>query len=130
MTRFPLQAMKPKKKVNPETILTRSLRGVLKTFRVWHWKQHQGLGSVPGISDVIGIRTVDVEDLVRAGQRKVGVFFACEIKMPGRKPSDVQQAFLDNVLDAGGIAFVACCPEDLLKGLGIKVGWKTEKGGR
>lgn len=55
-----------------------------------------GLG--PGTSDLIGWRTLSVE-----GQF-VAQIVAIELKVPGRKPTENQQRFLDAVVAAGGLA--------------------------
>jgi hypothetical protein len=41
------------------------------------------------------------------GQMRDGRFLACEVKRPGEKPTDDQQAFLDRVNKAGGVGFCA-----------------------
>lgn len=49
-----------------------------------------------GIADVIGVYR--------------GIFVAIEVKRPGKKPTELQSAFLDKVRQKGGIAFV--CDDD------------------
>lgn len=56
-----------------------------------------------GIADVLGIRKRD------------GRFIAVEVKQPGKKPSDDQEIFLDQVRRKGGIAIVATSIDDILK---------------
>ena len=61
-------------------------------------------GLCPGSSDLIGFRTVVITpDMV--GQR-IAIFTAVEVKDRG-KPTDQQQAFINLVQQAGGLAGVA-----------------------
>lgn len=53
-----------------------------------------------GFSDIAGIYN--------------GRFLAIEVKQPGKKPTAVQQAFLDAVTAAGGVAFVAHSLDDVM----------------
>ena len=119
--------MKPKPQTEKE--ITASIRTLLKAFGIFHWKVWQGLGSEKGVSDIIGMKTVKVEDLVKAGVKKVGIFTAIEAKRgdavdcPYRcnhKICGEQAAFLDAVLIKGGIAIVARSVEDVFEGLGIE----------
>lgn len=89
-----------------EAALTRSIRQVLKTLGIFHWKQHQGLGSTPGVPDIIGIWN--------------GKMLGIEIKTARGKVSERQQAFIDRINSAGGLAFVARSVEDVIKGLGVQ----------
>ena len=50
-----------------------------------------------GQSDIVGILP----------GRGDGKFLAIEVKRPGGQPTPEQQAFLDRITEAGGIAFVA-----------------------
>ena len=98
-------------KTTPEGAVTRAIRDVLKLAGILHWKQHQGLGSTPGVSDIIGIYQ--------------GRFLAIEVKAPGKrvKPMSRQQGFLDNVHLHGGIAIEADSVEALVDGF-MKYGYK------
>ena len=60
-----------------------------------------------GIADILGVYK--------------GRFLAIEVKRPGLKPTADQQAFIDNVNEAGGIGFVAWFPEDVIKRLNLEV---------
>jgi len=55
---------------------------------------------VKGISDIIGV----LND---------GRFLAIEVKRPRGKPTKAQQFFIDQVNEAGGLAFVARSLEDV-----------------
>lgn len=75
-----------------EAEITKSVREYLKMKRIFHYKQWQGLGSLHGISDIIGILN--------------GKYLAIEVKRPGKSPSPKQQAFLDRVNSEGGIGII------------------------
>ena len=89
--------LKDRKKTEAE--ITQECRHYLKECRVWHYKQWQGLGSLHGISDIIGIYK--------------GRYLAIEIKRPGLSPTDKQQAFLERVYDEGGLAVCVHSWEEL-----------------
>lgn len=94
------------KKMTPEGMLTRSVRDLLHTFGIFHWKVFQALGSYLGVSDILGIYK--------------GKFLAIELKAPKGKPSLAQVDFLDRVRSEGGIAILAYSLEDVIKGLGLE----------
>jgi len=52
-----------------------------------------------------------ISDLI--GQMKDGRFLACEVKREGAKLMDHQRDFLNEVIENGGVAFVARCVEDV-----------------
>jgi hypothetical protein len=56
-----------------------------------------------GFSDIIGIYG--------------GRFLAIEVKVPGKQPTEAQQAFLDTVTAAGGVAFCAHSLDEVLAAL-------------
>lgn len=94
------------KKPTPEGMVTCSIRDLLKTIGVFHWKEFQTLGSFPGVSDIVGIYK--------------GRFLAIEVKAPKGKPSPAQVAFLDRIRQEGGIAILAYSIDDVIEGLGIQ----------
>ena len=61
--------------------------------------------SMPGIADVIGIL------------KPSGRMLAIEAKMPGNKPTEDQQNFLDLIDGSGGVAFVAWSLDDVISRL-------------
>lgn len=75
----------------------------MKALGIFHWKNHQGLGSVPGIADIPGIYK--------------GRPLAIEVKAPKGKLAEPQKAFLDNWTREGGLAIVAWSVDDVIKGL-------------
>lgn len=89
-----------------EHALTIGIRQLLNTQRIWHYKHWQGPMGEKGISDIIGCFK--------------GRFLAIEIKTENGKVSEYQQRFIDNVNEAGGLAFVARSIEDVIEHLGIK----------
>ena len=90
-----------------EADITKQIRDVLDLKGIWHWKQWQGPMSEPkGVSDILGCYK--------------GRMLAIEIKVPGRQLTSDQMVFIDNVITAGGIAFVAYSVEDVIRELGIK----------
>ena len=95
--------MKPKPQTEKE--ITASIRTLLKTFGIFHWKVWQGLGSQKGVSDIIGIHK--------------GKFLAIEVKTEKGKLNDNQEHFLRLVNKNGGIGFVARSAHDVFEGLGI-----------
>lgn len=115
--------MKPKPPT--EKIITANIKRFLKFIGFFHWKVWQGLGSAKGVSDIIGIKTYTIDELIkmemskshadvkRALNTKVGVFVAIEVKTAKGKLSDHQRNFLKSVQDAGGIAIMARKVEDV-----------------
>ncbi len=66
-------------------------------------KRHGFRASTPGVSDILGIYR--------------GIPIAIEVKRPGKKPTDLQVAFLQKFAAAGGIAICACSLEGVKKTL-------------
>lgn len=101
--------MKPKPFKSPdqsEAEITRAIRFFLKSQGVWHFKLHQGLGSTPGIPDIVGIWK--------------GKPLFIEIKTRKGKLSDVQATKIAEINQAGGLAFVARSIDDVIEALGIQ----------
>jgi hypothetical protein len=89
-----------------EAEITRAIRNILKTLGVWHYKVHQGLGSTPGIPDIIGIWN--------------GHLLAIEVKVAKGKLSPQQEVKLKEINQNGGIAFVARGIDDVINALGVQ----------
>jgi hypothetical protein len=89
-----------------EALLTRSVRSLLNAARIFHWKVWQGMGSVPGVPDILGVHK--------------GRMIAIELKAPKGTVSPAQQEFIDRINEAGGLAFVARSLDDVIKGLGLQ----------
>ena len=90
-----------------ESEIKTSIRRYLNLIGIWHYNQWQGQFSVQGISDLVGM----MPD---------GRYLAIEIKRPGEKPTDKQQAFLDEVNARKGVAFLATSVDDVIRELQIK----------
>ena len=99
------------KKLTPEGAATLAIRDVLRLSGILHWKQMQGLGSTPGVADIIGLYK--------------GRFLAIEVKAPGKtvKSGTPQDLFLQNIHLHGGIAIEADSVEALLAGF-ARYGYK------
>ena len=90
-----------------EKDITRQIRNVLKTFGIFHYKNHGGLGSAPGLPDITGCL-------------KDGRGFWIELKAPRGVTSPAQQDFIKRINQAGGIAFVARSIDDVIEGLNLQ----------
>lgn len=67
----------------------------------------------PGSADICGYISLEMPERGRCA-----VFLAIEVKADAKKqPTDLQQAYLDGVRQAGGCAFVARSVEDVVRGL-------------
>jgi hypothetical protein len=107
---------RPRKKTLPgsEKDITAQIRKYLKSMEILHWKEFQGLGCVPGISDIIGIYR--------------GCFLAIEVKALNGKATEAQTNFLADVNENGGRGIIARSVqdvEDLLTDID-----KTQEGGK
>lgn len=90
-----------------EKDITKQIRSVLKTFGIFHYKNHGGLGSAPGLPDITGC----LSD---------GRGFWIEVKTDRGVLSDHQKRFIDNINSAGGLAFVARDVETVIEKLGLQ----------
>lgn len=99
-----------KKPPTPEALLTKSIRQLLSSVGIFHWKVWQGMGSVPGVPDIIGIGSGPLKG------RMIGI----EIKSQKGVVSEYQKAFIDRINQAGGLAFVARSLDDVIEGLGLQ----------
>jgi Holliday junction resolvase len=86
-----------------EKDITREIRGYLRIKGVWHFKVHQGLGSAPGVADIIGCHK--------------GRMLCIEVKTDKGRLSPHQEVFLEKVKQEGGLAFVARSVEDVIQNL-------------
>ena len=89
-----------------EAQITKAVRGILKHLGVWHFKLHQGLGSTPGIPDIVGI------------WEKKPLFI--EVKTRKGKLSEAQEIKIKEIKAAGGIVFVARGIDDVIDNLGVR----------
>lgn len=81
------------------------------------WRQNTGAVTLPGKKKPRFVRfsfkgASDLMGVLRGGR-----FLACECKATGEEPTPNQQAFLDNVRDAGGLALWVDDPATLFEAL-------------
>lgn len=97
--------MAPRKLKLSEADITKQIRDYLKLKGIFHWKAMQGLGSMKGVPDILG---------VLAG----GQALMIEVKTEKGKVSEHQESFLNKARANGAKAFVARSVEDvILKGI-------------
>jgi len=92
-----------------EKDITHSIRSLLKQFNIFHYKNHGGLGSAPGLPDITGVL-------------KDGRGFWIEVKTERGYLSDHQSRFIQNINASGGLAFVARSIDDVIEKLDLKRG--------
>lgn len=85
-----------------------SLRGI----PCWRMNTGAMLSEYRGKRRLIRFGAVGMSDIIGIIPR-VGRFLAIEAKLPGKKPTPEQTAFLQAVIKAGGFAFVAHSVEDV-----------------
>lgn len=83
----------------PESAITQHIRQILRMRKILHWKQHQGLGSIKGVPDIVG---------VLPGGRALFI----EVKTKTGRLSQEQQNFLENATEQGALAFMARSMEE------------------
>jgi hypothetical protein len=89
-----------------EKDITMQIRNLLKTFQIFHWKNHGGPMGAKGVPDILGCFQ--------------GKFLGIEVKTENGRLSPEQDRFIKNLNDAGGIAFVARSVDDVIEKLGLK----------
>ena len=102
-----LQAGRKVRDLLKEKDITHQIRNVLKTFGIFHYKNHGGLGSAPGLPDITGCL-------------KDGRGFWIEVKTDKGRLSPHQERFIQNINDAGGLAFVARSVDEVIEKLDLK----------
>lgn len=101
-------------KARTEKEIVGEIRELLRFLNIFHWKVFTGPTNLPGIADILGCYK--------------GRFLAIEVKRNGKEPTELQQAFLDAVKEAGGIAFVARSVDDVIAALGLRDRFIRKKG--
>jgi hypothetical protein len=98
-----------------ETDLVRACLDWLALHRIKAWRMnntgifdpvkkiHRRFHGLRGVSDILGILPQTVR-LADGAEEMFGNFLAIEVKKPGEKPRPEQQAFLQDIRAAGGIA--------------------------
>lgn len=76
-----------------ENDITKSIRSFLRFKRIFHWKVWQGMGSTPGVPDILAIKN--------------GKIIGIEVKTDRGKLSDKQIEFMTAMRDQGAMVFVA-----------------------
>jgi len=94
--------------MDSEKEITRGIRHLLRTHGIFHYKAWQGAMSQKGVADIIGV--------LPGGQA-----LAIEVKTKRGRLSEYQQAFLERFRQAGGVAFVARSPGDVVRELDLPV---------
>lgn len=104
------------RKQNPETILTKQVREILRLLRIPHRKHWGGPMSPKGIPDIIG--TLPGPSMGPDGNpMSRGRAFYCELKVRGGHIRPEQAEFIEEMREAGAVAFVAHSVRELLVGL-------------
>ena len=93
-------------KPGSEAAITREIREFLKWRGIFHWKVMQGLGSTPGVPDIICIIN--------------GQFVGIEVKTARGKLSDKQADFGNAIRMSGGKYIVARSVADVIDGLRLR----------
>ena len=84
----------------PERDIVRKIKAYLATVpRCFFWKEHGGQYGTAGIPDILAC--ID------------GQFFAFEVKTDTGKPTRLQEAMIQKILSAGGIAAVVRSVEEV-----------------
>jgi len=94
--------------MDTEKEITKGIRHLLRSHGIFHYKAWQGAMSEKGVSDIIG---------VLPGGRALAI----EVKTRKGKLSEHQERFLERFRSAGGLAFVARSPGDVVKELKLPV---------
>jgi hypothetical protein len=90
-----------------EAKITLEIRKLLAKNGIWHFKHWSGVMGKSGVSDIIGCLPPD------------GRLLCIEVKRPGGKLSKEQAQFLEDVNEAGGLAFVAYSTRDVIEKLNL-----------
>jgi hypothetical protein len=84
-----------------ESDITKQIRDYLNLRHIFHWKNWSGLGSLPGIPDIIGV--------IPGGR-----MLLIEVKTERGRLSEKQKEFIEKAQKQGALAFVAKCIEDVI----------------
>jgi len=94
------------KKRTPEGQLTFSVKQLLNSVGIFHWKHFGGPMGVKGVPDILGCYR--------------GKLLGIELKAPNGKVSPEQEDFIRRINRAGGLAFVARDLETVIEKLGLQ----------
>lgn len=98
-----------------EKAIENSIRMLLGRLGILCWKHFPGPIGKKGISDILGCYK--------------GRLIAIEVKVKGGKVSPYQEKFIEEVNQAGGLAFVAYCIDDVIEQLGLQDRFLFKHGG-
>ena len=84
----------------PETRLSEKVLDTLKSQGGWWFKVHGGPYQLAGVPDIIGCWN--------------GYFVAIELKIPGEKPTRLQELIIQAIHNAGGRTGIATSVEEAL----------------
>ena len=104
----------PPLKQPSEAQITKSIRNLLASMNIFHWKVMQGLGCEKGVPDIMGIIPSHIN------KARSGHLLGIEVKTLRGKLSDHQSRFIDRINREGGLAFVARSVDDVIDNLGIR----------
>jgi Holliday junction resolvase len=91
-----------------EKEITYAIKSLLNQFGIWHFKHFGGLYAPKGIPDIIGCYK--------------GRFIGIEVKVASGRVSPDQERVIQNINDAGGLAFIARNLEDVIEKLDLRKG--------
>ncbi len=99
-------ALKDWRKYRPDVRLWRNNVGFYKDGN-----REIRYGLCPGSTDFVGLKSITVTPGLVG--KTIGVFFAVELKAPGKAAEEHQQQWIDDVRNMGGIAGVATSAADV-----------------
>ncbi len=92
--------------MQPETRIVKSIGKLLDSMpRCWYFKVHGGPYQAAGIPDIVGVAN--------------GHFFGIEVKVPGKKPTILQELVMRRIGEAGGIVGWVTTPSEVVDILGV-----------
>jgi hypothetical protein len=94
------------KKLTPETQAKRAIKRFLDSIGIFNFPVLQGMGAYKGMPDRIAVYN--------------GRFIGIEVKAPGGKLSEYQQAFKQRTEVNGGLYITAYSIDDVIKALGME----------
>jgi hypothetical protein len=113
---MPAPAAPRQPSARPEADVLRTVLAALRRHPAVAWVERLNSGVVEVDGRWIRYGWIGAADLI--GQLADGRFLAVEVKAPAGRVSEAQQAFLDRVNAAGGVAFVARGGDDVAADLG------------
>lgn len=109
-----MKEKKPKPPKMLEKNITKDIREELKRHGIFHWKNWAGLGSKPGVSDILGVlpdgKLLAIEVKTPAGMKRTEARRKAGEKIP-------QDFFHFEVARNGGVAFYATSSLDVFQAL-------------